>query len=193
MNCLPSDTIQDTQLSWRAQAYKMEVEEGGYTKRKKGQFPLALADPQALQNVLLELQSVQDEFPSQKQKKKGQLATSARLASSGSFSPPGANCKIVAKLSSYRPAVSRSRQVMSDSGAWLALVWRLVVMASCVWCCLCVTRRFLLRFLLFSLLFRVTRLSELLEQSFPSTKRTEKWGSVVYLDQCNPKCIYLQK
>jgi len=27
----------------------------------------------------------------------------------------------------------------------------------------------------------------------PIYKLTQKWGLVVYLDQCNPKCIYLQK
>jgi len=56
-----------------------------------------------------------------------------------------------------------------------------------------VAGRFLLTFLLFSLLFRVTHLSGLLEQNFQSTKRTQKWGLMVYLDQCNLKCIYLQK
>jgi len=39
----------------------------------------------------------------------------------------------------------------------------------------------------------ITHLFGFLEQSFPSTKRTQKWGLVIYLDQCNPKCIYLQK
>jgi len=63
-------------------------------------------------------------FPSRKQKKKSQLATSARLAPSGSFSPLGASCKTVGKASSYRPTLSMSRQAESSSGAWLALVWR---------------------------------------------------------------------
>jgi len=50
-------------LSWRAQAYKMEMEEGGDTKRKMELFPQALADLQALQDVLFELPSIQDLFP----------------------------------------------------------------------------------------------------------------------------------
>jgi len=50
-------------LSWRAQAYKMEMEEGGGTKRKMELFPQALADLQAFQDALFELQSVQDAFP----------------------------------------------------------------------------------------------------------------------------------
>ena len=57
-------------LSWRAQAYKIEMEEGGDTKRKMELFPQALADLQALQDVLLELQSVQDEFPLAKTEEK---------------------------------------------------------------------------------------------------------------------------
>jgi len=32
-----------------------------------------------------------------------------------------------------------------------------------------------------------------LEQSFLSTNGYKKWGLVVKLYQCNPKCIYLQK
>jgi len=111
----------------------------------------------------------------------------------GSLSPPGASEKTVGTASSYRPAVSRSRQAVSSSGAWLALVWHLALAACYAWRWLCVVGRFLLTFLLFSSLFQVTRLSGLLEQSFQSTKRTQKWGLVVYLDQCNPKCIYLQK
>jgi len=92
--------------------------------------------------------------------------------------------------------MSRSRQAVRSSGAWLAwlaLVWRLALAACCAWRWLYAAGRLLLTFLLFSLLFRVTRLSGILEQSFQSTKRTQKWGLVVYLDQCNPKCIYLQK
>ena len=41
----------------------MEMEEGGDTKRKMELFLQALADLQALQDVLFELQNVQDEFP----------------------------------------------------------------------------------------------------------------------------------
>jgi len=65
-------------LSWRAQAYKMEMEEGGDTKRKMELFPQALADPQAFQDVLLELQSVQDPFPLAKTEEKGPLDTSVK-------------------------------------------------------------------------------------------------------------------
>jgi len=68
------------------------------------------------------------------------------------------------------------RQAVTNSGAWLALVWRLALAAYCAWRCLYVVGRFLLIFLLLSLLFRVTHLSGLLEQSFQSTKRTQKMG-----------------
>ena len=67
-------------LSWRAQAYKMEMEEGGDTKRKMKLFPQALANLQAFQDVLFELQSVQDVFPLAKtEEKESQLATSAKI------------------------------------------------------------------------------------------------------------------
>jgi len=42
---------------------KWKMEEGGDTKRKMELFPQALADLQALQDVLFKLQSVQDAFP----------------------------------------------------------------------------------------------------------------------------------
>jgi len=56
----------------------MEMEEGGDTKRKMELFPQALADLQAFQDVLFELQSVQDLFPSSKTEEKGSLDTSAK-------------------------------------------------------------------------------------------------------------------
>jgi len=56
----------------------MEMEEGGDTKRKMELFPQALADLQALQDVLFELQNVQDKFPSAKTEEKGSLDTSAK-------------------------------------------------------------------------------------------------------------------
>jgi len=46
------------------------MEEGGDTKRKMELFPQALADLQALQDVLFELQSVQDPFPLAKYEEK---------------------------------------------------------------------------------------------------------------------------
>ena len=49
----------------------MGMEEGGDTKRKMELFPQALADLQVLQDVLLELQSVQDPFPLAKIEEKG--------------------------------------------------------------------------------------------------------------------------
>jgi len=72
-NSNPNKNGFSSPLSWRAQAYKMEVEVegGGDTKRKKGQFPLVVTDLQALQNVLLELQTVQDEFSIAKTEEKG--------------------------------------------------------------------------------------------------------------------------
>jgi len=63
-------------------------------------------------------------FPSRKQKKNGQLATSARLAPGGSFSSPGASCKTVVKVCANCPVVSNYRQAVTNSSAWLALGWR---------------------------------------------------------------------
>ena len=50
----------------------MGMEEGGDTKRMMELFPQALADLQALQDVLFELQNVQDSFPLAKIEEKGQ-------------------------------------------------------------------------------------------------------------------------
>jgi len=65
-------------LSWRAQAYKMENGRERDTKRKMELFPQALTLLQALQIALLELQNVQDEFPSAKTEEKGSFDTSAK-------------------------------------------------------------------------------------------------------------------
>jgi len=133
-------------------------------------------------------------FPSRKQKKKANLPHQRKRVPGGRVSPPGASHQTVGKFLIYRPAVARCRQAVTSSDAWLALVWHLALAACCAWRCISVAGRFLLIFLLFSLLFRVTHLSGLLEQSFQSTKRIQKkWGLMVYLDQCNSQCIYLQK
>jgi len=44
----------------------MKVEEDENTRKKKGQFPQALTDLQALQNVYFEVENIQDVFPSRK-------------------------------------------------------------------------------------------------------------------------------
>jgi len=103
------------------------------------------------------------------------LTHQRKLAPGGSLSAPGASHQTGAKIFIYRPAASRYRQAVSSSGAWLALVWYLALAACCACRWLCVAERFLLTILLFSLLFWVTHLSGLLEQSFQSTKRTQKW------------------
>jgi len=131
--------------------------------------------------------------PRKNRRKKANLPHHRKRALDERVSPPGASHQTGGKFPIYRPAVTSCRQAVTSSGTWLALVWRLTLAACCAWRCLCVVGRFLLLFLLFSLLFRVTHLSGLLEQSFQSTKRTQKWGLVVYLYQCNPQCIYLQK
>jgi len=123
--------------------------------------------------------------PRENRRKRVNLPHERKLAPGGSLSPPRNSEQTVGKASSYRPTMSRSDQAASSSGAWLA--------ASSTWRWLCVIGRFLLTFLLFSLLFRVTHLSGLLEQSLQSRKRTQKWRLMVYLDQCNLKYIYLQK
>ena len=84
----------------------MDMEEGGDTKRKMELFPQALADLQALQDVLFELQSVQDKFSFAKTEEKGPLDTSAKQAPGGSLSPPRNSEQTVGKASSYRPTVS---------------------------------------------------------------------------------------
>jgi len=112
--------------------------------------------------------------PCKNRRQRANLPHQRKLAPGGRVSPPGASHQTGGKFLRSRPAVSRSRQVVSSSGAWLALVWRLT--ACCAWCCLYVAGRFLLIYLLFSSLFRVTHLSRLLEQSFQSTKRTQNMG-----------------
>ena len=114
--------------------------------------------------------------PRENRRKRANLPHQRKWAPGGRVSPPGASHQTVGKFLIYRPAVARCHQVVASSGAWLVLVWRLALAACCAWRCLCVVGRFLLIFLLFSLIFRVTHLSGLLEQSFQSTKRIQKMG-----------------
>ena len=107
--------------------------------------------------------------PHENRRKRANLPHQRKWAPGERVSPPGASHQTGGNFLIYRPAVA-------CSGAWLALVWRLALAACCAWRYLCVARRFLLTFLLFSLLFRVTHLFGLLEQSFQSTKRTHKNG-----------------
>jgi len=55
------------------------------------------------------------------------LTHQRKLAPEGSFSPPGASHQTGGNSSSYHPAVSQFRQAVTNSGAWLALVWRLAL------------------------------------------------------------------
>jgi len=57
-------------------------------------------------------------------RKRANLPHQQKLAPGRRVSPLGASEQIMAKTTSYRPAVSRSRQAVSNSGAWLALCWR---------------------------------------------------------------------
>ena len=57
-------------LSWRAQAYKMEMEEGEDTKRKMELFPQVLTLLQALQMCSSCLQNAKDPFPLAKTEEK---------------------------------------------------------------------------------------------------------------------------
>ena len=91
--------------------------------------------------------------PRENRRKRANLPHQRKLAPGGRVSPPGASEKTVSKTTSYRPGVSRSRQAVSSSGTWLALVWRLALAACFAWHWLCVAGRFLLTFLLFYLLF----------------------------------------
>jgi len=87
-------------------------------------FPQALALLQALQIALLELQNVQDEFPSAKTEEKGSFDTSAKTGAwrkglTARRKPPNRG-----KSSRYRPAVTKCRQAVTNSSACLALGWR---------------------------------------------------------------------
>jgi len=115
-------------------------------------------------------------FSRENRRKRANLPHQRTLAPGGRVSPLGASHQTRGKSSRYCSAVTKCRQVVTNSGAWLALVWRLALTVAAVWHCLYVARRFLLTFLHFSLLFRVTHLSGLLEQSFQSIKRTQKMG-----------------
>jgi len=117
-------------------------------------FPQALALLQALQNAFfVPPKSQRCVSPRENRRKRANLPHQRKLAPGGSLSPPGAIKQTVGKASSYRLTVSRTCQAVSNSGAWLALVWRLALAACCAWRWLCVVRRFQLTFLLFSLLF----------------------------------------
>jgi len=149
------------------------MEEGGDTKRKMELFLQALADLQALQDVLFELQNVQDEFPPCENRRKRatwHINENWRLAEASHC--PALAIKQGPKISSTalrHPGTAWRWAVMAPgwrlAGAWR---WQLLAPGSGS------VGRFLLTFLLFSLLFRVTHLSGLLEQGFQSTKRTQK-------------------
>jgi len=114
--------------------------------------------------------------PRENRRKRANLPHQRTLAPSGRVSPPGTSHQTGGKSSRYRPTLTKCCQAVTNNGTWLALVWRLALTVAVAWRCLCVVRRFLLTFLHFSLLFRVTHLSGLLEQSFQSIKRTQKMG-----------------
>jgi len=172
---MESSTLQNGK--WKRKRYKEEDEV----------VPTSPSTPPSSQNrVARAPKCPRSVSPHENRRKRANLPHHRTLAPGGRVSPRGANPKIVGNSSRYRSAVSKCCQAVTCSGAWLALVWHLALAPCIAW-------RWLLTFLLFSLLFWVTRLSGLMEQSFQSTKRTQKWGLVVYLDQCNPKCIYLQK
>jgi len=126
-------------------------------------------------------------------RKRGHLTHQRKSAPGGRVSPPSASHQTGGKSCRYRPAVSSYRQAVRNKGACLALGWHLtggllrLALASC---------RQALPVDIFLLLLAISghSLIWIFGQSFPSTKRTQKkWGLVVYLDKCNPKCIYLPK
>jgi len=164
-------------LSWRAQTYKMENGRGRRHKEEDGVVSTSPSrPPSAPRRVVQASKCPRCISPRKNRRKIANLQHQRTLAPGGRVSPPSASHQTGGKLSRYRPAVTKIRQAVTNSGAWLALVWRLALAARCAWRCLCVVGRFLLIFLLFSLLFRVTHLSGLLEKSFQSTKRTQKMG-----------------
>jgi len=136
--------------------------------------------------------------PRENRRKRANLTHQRKLPPGGSLSPPGASHQTVLKLCVYCPAVSRCRQAVSCWKGHFRMVgaWRLALEEGVAWRCLCGARRllFLPHLMSFCLLLATHDHSLVwIFGTFPSTKRTQKWGLVVYLDQCNPKCIYLQK
>ena len=140
------------------------------TKRKMELFPQALALLQALQIALLELQNVQDEFPSAKTEEKGSLDTSAKTGAwrKGLTArrkppnrgqvfplPPGASHQTGGKSSRYRPVMTKCRQAVTNSSACLTLGWPV---AGGLFCLALASRCQALPvdIFLLSLLFRVT-------------------------------------
>jgi len=170
------------------------------TKRKMELFPQALALLQALQMCSSCLQNAKDLFPLAKTEEKGQtwhISENCRLAEASHHQAQATkqfwNFACTARQSpdaARRWAAGRVIFAWLAPGAWH---WKKVspggvFVAPCNYCFFHISCLFA-----FFLLLMITHLFGILEQSFPSTKRTQKWGLVVYLDQCNPKCIYLQK
>jgi len=63
--------------------------------------------------------------PLENRRKRANLPHQRKLAAGRMVSPLGASEQTVGKITSYRPAVSRSRQAVSNSGTWLTLGLRL--------------------------------------------------------------------
>jgi len=121
-------------------------------KEEERVVPTSLSSPLSAPNRVARAPKCPTSFsPRENKRKRVNLPHQRKLAPGGSLSLPCASEKTMGTTSSYRLVVSRSRQAVSSSSAWR---W------------LCVVGRFLLTFLLFSLLFRITRLSGLLEQNF---------------------------
>jgi len=144
-------------LSWRAQACKWKRWKRKRYKEEDGAVPTSPSTPSSSPNVFFVPQKCQRSIsPRENRRKRANLPHQRTLAHGGRVSLPGASHQTGGKSSRYRPTVT-------NSGAWLALVWCLALTVVAAWRCLCVARRFLLTFLHFSLLFRVTHLSGLLE------------------------------
>jgi len=97
------------------------------TKRKMELFPQALTLLKALQMCSSCLQNAKDPFsPRENRRKRANLPHQQTLAPGGRVSPPGASHQTGGKSSRYRPAVTKCRQAMTNSSAWLARGWRSV-------------------------------------------------------------------
>jgi len=143
------------------------------------------------------LQNAKDLFPLAKTEEKGptcHISENWRLAE-GSHRRALANKKCAKLLATARWCPGPARRWVTVApgwclaGAWLALGWwsippgvGFVLPSAFCWHFLsspCYSESFI------SLDFW--------NKSFHLQKGHKKWGLVVYLDQCNPKCIYLQK
>ena len=131
-------------------------------------------------------------FPSRKQKKNGQLDTSAKT---GGWRKPLTTRRQLSNSGENLREPPDGVQVLLGGNYLLRLapaLCRLALIVSCAQRWLCVARQLLLTFFIFSLLFWVTHLSGFLEQSFQSINR-HKNGDQLYIQINVTQNVFIYK